>query len=145
MAATGEKYTEARRAVLAERGVSTRDPRAVERLTVHTVRNGLPLAAANCEALTKAGRQCRNAFVHGQFWSGGHPEVTLSDGPATRMLAQRRCRLHVDHSRHVEVVMIFDDVVPSRFEGPFPGPVWQDPRSLGLIREATSAAPERRP
>lgn len=29
-----------------------------------------------------------------------------------------------------------DDDVPARFTGPFPGPVWQDPRSQ-LIRGAT--------
>lgn len=31
-----------------------------------------------------------------------------------------------------------DDDVPSRFTGSVPGPVWQDPRSLDLIRSATS-------
>lgn len=138
MQATGAKYTEARRGLLAERAAAAENPGAMERVTVHTTRNGLPLAEADCEALTKAGRQCRNPFVHGQFWSGGHPEVVLGDGPETRMLAQRRCRVHVDHALHAEVVLIMDDVVPSRFSGPFPRPVWQDPRSLDLIRSATS-------
>lgn len=76
--------------------------------------------------------------IHGQFWHGGHPEVILSDGPDTRMLAQRRCRVHVDHTRHAEVVLVMDDVVPSPLSGIFHGPVWQDPRSLDLIRNATS-------
>jgi predicted transcriptional regulator len=31
-----------------------------------------------------------------------------------------------------------DDHIPSRFSGPHPAPVWQDPRSLELIRTATS-------
>lgn len=137
LGATGEKYTEARRALLAEQGRST-GPSPIERVTVHTTGNGWPLAEADCEALTKAGRQCRNPFVHGQFWSGGQPEVILSDGPRTRMLAQRRCPVHVDHTRHVEVVLVMDDVVPSRFAMPHPAPVWQDPRSLDLIRDATS-------
>jgi hypothetical protein len=138
MQATGAKYTEARRALLAERPAAAESPSAIERVTVHTTRNGLPLAKADCEALTKAGRQCRNPFIHGQFWSGGHPEVVLRDGPETRMLAQRRCCVHVDHTRHTEVVLVMDDVVPSRFSGPYPRPVWQDPRSLDLIRSATS-------
>lgn len=138
MRATGEKYTQARRALLADREAAFPNQEAVERVTIHTIRNGLPLAEADCEALTRAGRRCRNPFVHGQFWSGGHPEVILSDGPDTRMLAQRRCRVHVDHTRRAEVVLVMDDVVPSRFSGPFPGPVWQDPRSLDLIRNATA-------
>lgn len=137
MRVTGEKYTKARRGLLAERDAAN-DPGVVERVTMHTTRNGLPLAEADCEALTKAGRRCRNPFVYGQFWSGGHPEVLLSDGPRTRMLAQRRCRVHVDHTRHAEVVLVMDDVVPSPHSGAFPGPVWQDPRSLDLIRNATS-------
>jgi hypothetical protein len=138
MRVTGEKYTEARRVLLTEREAANADPGAIERVTVHTTRNGLPLADADCEALTKAGRRCRNPFVHGQFWPGGHPEVLLSDCPGTRMLAQRRCRVHVDHTLHAEVVLVMDDVVPSPHSGAFPGPVWQDPRSLDLIRNATS-------
>jgi hypothetical protein len=138
MQASGAKYTEARRALLVERAATTGNPAAPERVTVHTTRNGLPLAEANCEALTKTGRQCRNPFVYGQFWSGGHPEVVLTDGPDTRMLAQRRCHVHVDHTRHTEVLLVMDDDVPSRFSGPYPRPVWQDPRSLDLIRTATS-------
>jgi hypothetical protein len=138
MRATGDKYTEARRTLLAERALARERRSPIERVTVHTTRNGLPLAEADCEAFTKAGRQCRNPFVYGQFWSGGHPEVVLSDGPDTRMLAQRRCRVHVDHELRADVVLVMDDVVPSRFSGPFPRPVWQDPRSLDLIRSATS-------
>lgn len=138
MQATGAKYTEARRAVLTERAAALGNTSAMERVTVHTTRNGLPLAEADCEALTKAGRQCRNPFVYGQFWSGGHPEVVLRDSPETRMLAQRRCHVHVDHTLHADVVLVMDDVVPSRFSGPYPRPVWRDPRSLDLIRSATS-------
>lgn len=138
MRRTGEKYTEARRGVLAgrETAVGMRD--VIERVTIHTTDNGLPLAEDHCEAMTRRGRQCRNPFIYGQFWSGSHPEVVLRDGPDTRMLAQRRCTIHVDHDRHAEVVLVMDDVVPSRFSGPFPGPVWQDPRSLELIRDAAS-------
>lgn len=138
MRRTGEKYTEARRGVLAERETAVPLPNTVERVTIHTTDNGLPLADEHCGAMTKRGRQCRNPFIYGQFWSGGHPEVVLDDGPDTRMLAQRRCPVHVDHDRHVEVILVMDDIVPSRFAGPFPGPVWQDPRSLELIRAATS-------
>jgi hypothetical protein len=138
MTATGAKYTEARRALLVERAAETENSAAMERVTVHTTRNGLPLAEADCEALTKEGRQCRNPFVHGQFWSGDHPEVILSDGPETRMLAQRRCHVHVDHTIHAEVVLVMDDYVPPRFSGPAPHPIWQDPRSLDLIRSATA-------
>jgi hypothetical protein len=98
----------------------------------------MPLAEADCEALTKAGSQCRNPFIHGQFWSGGQPEVLLRDAPDTRMLAQRRCRVHVDHDLHTDVLLVMDDHIPSRFSGPHPAPVWQDPRSLELIRTATS-------
>jgi hypothetical protein len=134
MAATGEKYTQARRAVLTDRTAAA----PIERVTVHTTRNGMPLAEADCEAVTKAGRQCRNPFIHGQFWSGGQPEVLLRDGPDTRMLAQRRCRVHVDHDLHTDVLLVMDDDIPSRFSGPHPAPVWQDPRSLELIRTATS-------
>lgn len=138
MRATGEKYTAARRAVIAERVPVSRPVEPIDRIAVHTTRNGLPLADADCEALTKRGRQCRNPFINGQFWSGGAVEVALKDSPETRMLAQRRCHLHVDHEQPIEVVLIFDDHLPSRFDGPFPGPVWQDPRSLGLIRRAAS-------
>jgi hypothetical protein len=138
MGATGQKYTEARRAVLAERETPDADSGGVERVFVHTTRNGLPLAEADCEALTKAGRRCRNPIVHGQFWPGGHPEVLLSDGPDTRMLAQRRCHVHVDHTRPVEVVLMMDDVDPTPLSGPRRPPVWQDPRSLELIRNATT-------
>jgi hypothetical protein len=140
MAATGEKYTQARRAVLAERTTSRATPAPIKRVTVHTTRNGLPLAEADCEAVTKAGRQCRNPFIHGQFWPGGQPEVLLHDGANTRMLAQRRCRVHVDHDLHTDVLLVMDDDVPSRFSGPYPAPVWQDPRSLELIRTATSGS-----
>lgn len=139
MQATGEKYTEARRAVLVDRaapGGHAAGP--MRRVTVHTTGNGVPLSEADCEAMTQGGRQCRNAFVYGQFWSGGQPEVLLRDSPATRMLAQRRCHVHVDHSLHAEVMLVMDDNVPSRFSGPYPHPVWQDPRSLDLIRGATS-------
>jgi hypothetical protein len=137
MGRTGEKYTEARRSVLAGRsGGSERD--AIERVTIHTTDNGWPLTEEHCEAMTKKGRRCRNPIVYGQFWSGGHPEVVLPDMLETRMLAQRRCNVHVDNDRQNEVVLVMDDVVPSRFEGPFPGPVWQDPRSLELIRSASS-------
>ncbi len=111
---------------------------AIQRVTIHTTHNGLPLAEDHCEAMTVRGRQCRNPFIYGQFWPGGHPEVVLPDGPETRMLAQRRCNVHVDHDCQAEVILVMDDVVPSRFTGPFPGPVWQDPRSLELIRSATS-------
>lgn len=111
--------------------------RPVERVVVHTTNNGWEFAEANCEAMTKKGRQCRNPFVYGQFWSGGHPEQTLSDSPEARMLAQRRCLVHVDHERPVEITLVMDDVAPSRFRGPYAKPVWQDPRSLQLIREAT--------
>ncbi len=138
MRQTGEKYTEARRGVLAGRETAVRLPSTVERVTIHTTDNGLPLADELCGAMTKRGRQCRNPFIYGQFWPGGNPEVVLPDGPDTRMLAQRRCTVHVDHDRHAEVILVMDDDVPSRFTGPFPGPVWQDPRSLGLIRGATS-------
>lgn len=138
MRQTGEKYTEARRGVLAGREPATREREAVGRVTIHTTHNGLPLAEGHCEAMTKRGRQCRNPFIYGQFWPGGHPEVVLRDGPDTRMLAQRRCSIHVDHDRHAEVILVMDDHVPSRFTGPFPGPVWQDPRSLELIRSASS-------
>ncbi|HKB50659.1 MAG TPA: hypothetical protein VKC63_04455 [Solirubrobacterales bacterium] len=138
MRRTGEKYTEARRGVLAERETVVRNRDAIQRVTIHTTHNGLPLAEDHCEAMTVRGRQCRNPFIYGQFWPGGHPEVVLRDGPETRMLAQRRCNVHVDHDRHAEVILVMDDVVPSRFTGPFPGPVWQDPRSLELIRSATS-------
>jgi hypothetical protein len=138
MGRTGEKYTEARRGVLAGRGTGESERKAIERVTIHTTHNGWPLAEGHCEAMTKRGRECRNPFVYGQFWPGGHPEVVLSDRPETRMLAQRRCNIHVDHDRPAEVILVMDDVVPSRFEGPFPGPVWQDPRSLELIRSATS-------
>lgn len=140
MRATGEKYTEARRALLAARESSASScSGAVERVTVHTNRNGLPLTEADCEATTKAGRQCRNPFVHGQFWPGGHPEVLLMDGPDTRMLAQRRCHVHVDHTRPVEIVLLMDDVDPTPLSGTFvrQPPVWQDPQSLALIRDAT--------
>lgn len=140
MAATGEKYTQARRAVLAARAVTNTTPAPLERVTVHTTRNGLPLAEADCEAATKAGRQCRNPYINGQFWSGGQPEVLLRDGPETRMLAQRRCHVHVDHDLHADVLLVMDDVVPSRFSGPYPAPVWQDPRSLEVIRGTTSGA-----
>jgi hypothetical protein len=138
MSRTGEKYTEARRGVLAERETVVRNRDAIQRVTIHTTHNGLPLAEDRCEAMTVRGRQCRNPFIYDQFWPGGHPEVVLRDGPETRMLAQRRCNVHVDHDRHAEVILVMDDVVPSRFTGPFPGPVWQDPRSLELIRSATS-------
>jgi len=138
MRRTGGKYTEARRGVLAERETVVRSRDAIERVTIHTTDNGLPLADEFCGAMTKRGRQCRNPFIYGQFWPGGHPEVVLSDGPDTRMLAQRRCPVHVDHDRHAEVILLMDDDVPSRFTGPFPGPVWQDPRSLELIPGATS-------
>jgi hypothetical protein len=138
MRRTGEKYTEARRGVLAERETDERRRDEIERVTIHTTDNGLPLADDHCEAMTVRGRQCRNPFIYGQFWPGGHPEVVLRDGPDTRMLAQRRCAVHVDHDRHAEVILVMDDDVPSRFTGPFPGPVWQDPRSLELIRSATS-------
>jgi hypothetical protein len=141
MGTSGEKYTQARRAVLAERdGTHTRS-RPVERVVVHTTNNGWEFAEANCEAMTKKRRQCRNPFVYGQFWSGGGPEQLLPDGPETRMLAQRRCPVHVDHERPVEVTLVMDDVVPNRFLGPYPNPVWQDPRSLQLIREATEGQP----
>jgi hypothetical protein len=138
MRRTGEKYTEARRGVLAGRETAVRLPNTIERVTIHTTDNGLPLADELCGAMTKRGRQCRNPFIYGQFWPGGHPEVVLPDGPDTRMLAQRRCPVHVDRDRHAEVILVMDDDVPSRFTGPFPGPVWQDPRSLELIRSATS-------
>lgn len=138
MRRTGEKYTEASRGVLTGREAAASEREAIERVTIHTTHNGLPLADGHCEAMTKQGRQCRNPFIYGQFWPGGHPEVVLRDRPETRMLAQRRCNIHVDHDRHAEVILVMDDVVPSRFEGPFPGPVWQDPRSLELIRSATS-------
>ena len=140
MAATGEKYTQARRAVLTDRTAAA----PIERVTVHTTRNGMPLAETDCEAVTKAGSQCRNPFIHGQFWSGGQPEVLLRDGPDTRMLAQRRCRVHVDHDLHTDVLLVMDDDVPSRFSGPYPAPVWQDPRSLELIRTATSGGTRAR-
>lgn len=116
----------------------TTAPRATERITVHTTRNGLRLVDADCKATTKRGQQCRNPFIHGQFWPRGMPEVLVSDGADTRMLAQRRCHLHVDHSRPAEVLLVFDDDVPSRFSGPHPAPVWQDPRSPELIRGATA-------
>jgi hypothetical protein len=138
MTATGEKYTQARRAVLADRTATSTAAAPIERVTVHTTRNGMPLAEADCEAVTKAGSQCRNPFIHGQFWSGGQPEVLLRDAPDTRMLAQRRCRVHVDHDLHTDVLLVMDDHIPSRFSGPHPAPVWQDPRSLELIRTATS-------
>lgn len=138
MRATGEKYTVARRELLAQRDPAPQPAVTPERVTVHTTNNGLPLADGCCEALTKRGRQCRNPFIYGQFWPGGLPEWILSDSPETRMLAQRRCNIHVDHSRPAEVVLVMDDVVPSRFTGPYPAPVWQDPRSLELIRDATT-------
>jgi hypothetical protein len=137
MGVTGEKYTEARRSVLAMRENAPAGLRRVERITVHMTNNGLDLADQDCEAMTKKGRQCRNPFIYGQFWPGGHPEVVLHDGADTRMLAQRRCAVHVDHTRRVEVTLVMDDVVPSRFLGPYPKPVWQDPRSLQMIRQAT--------
>jgi hypothetical protein len=138
MRQTGEKYTEARRGVLAGRKTAVRLPNTIERVTIHTTDNGLPLAKGHCEAITTRGRQCRNPFIYGQFWPGGQPEVVLRDDPATRMLAQRRCTIHVDHDRPAEVVLVMDDYVPPRFTGPLPGPGWQDPRSLELIRAATS-------
>jgi hypothetical protein len=138
MLATGEKYTAARRQLLAERRTAIQRQAGIEKVTVHTTHNGLPLADADCEAMTKRGRRCRNPFIYGQFWPGGHPEVILSDSPETRMLAHRRCHVHVDHTRHAEVVLVMDDVVPSRFSEPYPAPIWQDPRSLELIRNATT-------
>ena len=138
MRQTGEKYTEARRGVLAGRETGVRLPNPIERVTIHTTDNGLPLADELCGAMTKRGRQCRNPFIYGQFWSGGEPEVILNDGPDTRMLAQRRCPVHVDHDRHVEVILVMDDIVPLRVTRQSPGPVWQDRRSLEMIRAATS-------
>jgi hypothetical protein len=96
MRRTGGKYTEARRGVLAGRETVVRSRDAIERVTIHTTHNGLPLAEDHCEAMTVGGRQCRNPSIYGQFWPGGYPEVVLRDGPATRMLAQRRCTVHVD-------------------------------------------------
>ncbi|HEY5334021.1 MAG TPA: hypothetical protein VIJ21_10795 [Solirubrobacterales bacterium] len=99
MGRTGEKYTEARRGVPAGRGTGESERKAIEWVTIHTTHNGLPLADGHCEAMTKRGRQCRNPFIYGQFWPGGHPEVVLRDKLETRMLAQRRCNIHVDNDR----------------------------------------------
>jgi len=126
---TGEKYTQARRAVLASR--SAHEP---EEVTIRTARNGLPLAEQDCSAMTKRGRRCRNPFIDGQFWPGGLREVTLEDGPATRMLAQRRCHVHVDHSIHARVTLLMDDLPPA----PSSSFAWQDQHSLQAIRNAAT-------
>lgn len=134
MRSTGEKYTAARRALLEERSAPL-----LRRVEIHATRNGLSLDD-DCKAQTVAGRQCRNGFIHGQFWPGGHHEVLLEDGPTTRMLAQRRCRVHVDHTAHVEVLLVMDDVPYKPFPGPARAPVWQDPRALAAIRAGASGA-----
>ena len=138
MLATGEKYTEARRALLAQREAADGPSGGVERIFIHTTNNGFPLADANCEATTNAGNQCGNSIIYGQCWAGGHPEQILPDGPETRKLAQRRCHVHVHHELHAEVVLIMDDVDPTPLSGIRSSPAWQDPRSLDLIRRATS-------
>lgn len=135
MQATGEKYTTARRHLLAER--AERSPSSPTRVTIHTTQNGLHLGDDDCGATTRAGRQCRNPYVPGQFWPGGHHEVLLTDSPEARMLAQQRCHVHVDHTRPVEIVLVMDDVSPMPHSAPFTAPIWQDPRSLALIRSAT--------
>ncbi len=135
MRSTGEKYTTTRRNLLAERTASS-----LKRVTIHATNNGLSLDEETCGAMTVAGRQCRNPFIHGQFWPGGHREALLKDGSDTRMLAQKRCRVHVDHTIPAEVVLVMDDVDFSPFPGPFPGPIWQDPQALAAIRAATTGS-----
>jgi hypothetical protein len=106
MAATGEKYTEARRALVAERNGPAEGLGGVERVTLHPTQNGFPLADANCVALTKGGPTVSQPVCLRPVLAGRASRVFLSDSHAGRIglrihLRWRLCHFRADELTHL--------------------------------------------